>query len=244
MERKEGPGTYSHREGQGDPKGCFGRQCRENLSAISPPRSREGDLPPVSRFKRSVMSDLTYSPSLRLVNFPISSQEASPLIPDLFHAQKNYIFRALEQDAFPRFLRAKAFGNLTPLGSFVRLILGLLLLWGGFVLAFSLIFLDHKPKRDRLWVSQTALSPGTKLTLQVILPFFLATNLLLSAYYSLSPLLAFCRQSETTPFRFIRISERYVRKLLLMRALWIEALCVAITAVLTVIFALVPGHRL
>jgi len=79
---------------------------------------------------------------------------------------------------------------------------------------------------------------------QVILPFFLATNLLLSAYYSLSPLLAFLQQSETTPFKFIRISEGYVRKLLLMRALWIEALCVFITAVLTVIFALVPGHRL
>ena len=83
----------------------------------------------------------------------MSTNEPSPLIPDLFHEQKNYIFRALEQDAFPRFLRAKAFGNLTPLGSFVRLIAGLLCLWGAFVLAFSLIFLDHKPKRDRLWVS-------------------------------------------------------------------------------------------
>ena len=93
-------------------------------------------------------------PSLRLNNFPISSKEASPLIPDLFHNQKVYIFRALEQDAFPRFLRAKAFGNLTPLGSFARLIAGLFLLWGGFVIAFSLIFLDHKPKLDRLWVSK------------------------------------------------------------------------------------------
>ena len=102
---------------------------------------------------------LTRSPSLRLNNFPISPEEASPLIPDLFHAQKNYIFKALEQDAFPRFLRAKAFGNLTPLGAFVRLILGLLLLWGGFVLAFSLIFLDHKPKRDRLWVSRRVQTP-------------------------------------------------------------------------------------
>ena len=97
---------------------------------------------------------------MRLHSFPISSAEASPLIPDLFHEQKVYIFKALEQDAFPRFLRAKAFGNLTPLGSFVRLVAGLLCLWGGFVLAFSLIFLDHKPKRDRLWVSRPdSLSP-------------------------------------------------------------------------------------
>ena len=95
----------------------------------------------------------THRPSLRLHNFPVSSDEASPLIPDLFHAQKVYIFKALEQDAFPRFLRAKAFGNLTPLGSFVRLVAGLLILWGGFVLAFTLVFLDFKPKITRLWAS-------------------------------------------------------------------------------------------
>jgi hypothetical protein len=79
---------------------------------------------------------------------------------------------------------------------------------------------------------------------QVILPFFVATNCLLAAYYSLSPLLAFLQQSETTPFRLIKINEAYVKRLLLLRAAWIELLCVAITAVLTVIFALVPGHRL
>ncbi|WWD21919.1 hypothetical protein CI109_106407 [Kwoniella shandongensis] len=169
-------------------------------------------------------------PSLRVNNFPISNgTEASPLIPDLYHAQKVYIFKALEQDAFPRFLRAKAFGNLTPLGSFVRLIAGLLCLWGGFVLAFSLIFLDHKPKITRLWL---------------ILPFIFATNLLLSSYYSLSPLLALFSQTETTPFHLLRVKEQYVRKLLTLRALWIEAVCILITAILVVIFTVVPGHRL
>ncbi|WVQ97476.1 hypothetical protein IAU59_004590 [Kwoniella sp. CBS 9459] len=169
-------------------------------------------------------------PSLRINNFPISdSREASPLIPDLFHAQKVYIFKALEQDAFPRFLRAKAFGNLTPLGSFVRLVAGMLCLWGGFVLAFSLIFLDYKPKLTRLWT---------------ILPFIFATNLLLSSYYSLSPLLALFNQSETTPFRLIRVKEPYVKKLITIRALWIELVCILITAVLVVIFTVVPGHRL
>ena len=79
---------------------------------------------------------------------------------------------------------------------------------------------------------------------QVILPFIVATNFLFSAFYSLSPLLAFFQQSETTPFRLIRIRESYVRKLLIMRALWIEAVCLLITAILTVIFTLVPGHRL
>ena len=79
---------------------------------------------------------------------------------------------------------------------------------------------------------------------QVILPFIFAFNFLLAAYYSLSPLLAVFQQSETTPFRLIRIRERYVRRLLLMRALWIEVVCLALTAVFTVVFTAVPGHRL
>jgi hypothetical protein len=89
--------------------------------------------PPIS-LSTPLASLTPCSPSLRLSNFPISSgSDASPLIPDLFHAQKVYIFKALEQDAFPRFLRAKAFSNLTPLSSFVRLIAGLFVLWGAFV---------------------------------------------------------------------------------------------------------------
>jgi hypothetical protein len=169
-------------------------------------------------------------PALRLTNFPVSTEhKTSPLIPDLFHAQKLYIFRALEQDAFPRFLRAKAFGNLTPTSALVHLIAGLLVLWGAFVLAFTFIFLDWKPRLTRLWV---------------ILPFFFAFNFLLSAYYSLSPILALFFQSETTPFRLITVRETYVRKLLLLRALWIEALVVLLTAIFTVIFTVVPGHRL
>lgn len=91
---------------------------------------------------------------MRIHEFPSPQDgDASPFIPDLFHPQKIFVFKALEQDAFPRFLRNKAFGNLTPMGSFVRMILGLLILWGGFVLAFSLIFLDWKPRLARLWVS-------------------------------------------------------------------------------------------
>jgi hypothetical protein len=79
---------------------------------------------------------------------------------------------------------------------------------------------------------------------QTILPFFIALNLLLSAYYSLSPLLALFQRSETSPFRTMRVREGYVRKLLAMRAAWIEAVCVVLTAVLACIFIFVPGHRL
>ena len=74
-------------------------------------------------------------------------------IPDMFHAQKEYVFRAMEQDAFPRFLRAKAFGNLTPVSALVRLIVGLIVLWIGLAAGFSLIFLDVHPKSKRFFVS-------------------------------------------------------------------------------------------
>lgn len=104
-------------------------------------------------------------PSLRIHSFPLSSaqeprsQSETALmaqIPDFFHAQKEYCFRAMEQDAFPRFLRAKAFGNLTPMSALVRLIVGLVILWIALAVGFSLIFLDVKPKSKRFFVSAFA----------------------------------------------------------------------------------------
>jgi len=78
-------------------------------------------------------------------------------IPDMFHTQKEYCFRAMEQDAFPRFLRSKAFGNLTPVSALVRLVVGLIVLWIGLAVGFSLIFLDVQPKSKRFFVSAFSL---------------------------------------------------------------------------------------
>jgi hypothetical protein len=109
-------------------------------------------------------------PALRIHTFPLNSQHEpksqSELnmmaqIPDMFHAQKEYCFRAMEQDAFPRFLRSKAFGNLTPISALVRLILGLIILWIGLAAAFSLIFLDLQPKSKRFFVSSIALGKNS-----------------------------------------------------------------------------------
>jgi hypothetical protein len=104
-------------------------------------------------------------PALRIHSFPLSSShepktqaELSLMaqVPDMFHAQKEYCFRAMEQDAFPRFLRAKAFGNLTPISALVRLIAGLIILWIALAVGFSLIFLDVHPKSKRFFVSSSA----------------------------------------------------------------------------------------
>lgn len=51
-------------------------------------------------------------------------------------------------------------------------------------------------------------------------------------------------QTLQTPFRTIGIREPYVRKLLFGRALWVTFLTAVIVAVLTVIFTVIPGHRL
>ncbi|KAK4055418.1 Bud site selection protein, Revert to axial protein 1 [Microbotryomycetes sp. JL221] len=182
-------------------------------------------------------------PALRIHDFPLSSAvlptvnhpdfdreaDAQAQVPDMFHLQKEYVYRAMEQDSFPRFLRAKAFGNLTPISALMRLGVGLLALWIALATALSFIFLDYKPKVRRLWI---------------ILPFAVAIVNIVAFSYDLDPLLVFMGLSETTPFRTIGIREPYVRKLLFGRALWVTFLSGMVVAVLTVIFALVPGHRL
>ncbi|GAA5874231.1 hypothetical protein JCM16303_005783 [Sporobolomyces ruberrimus] len=185
-----------------------------------------------------------YLPStLRITEFPISSsilpsvthpdyEEESrhqALVPDMFHHQKEFVYRSMEQDSFPRFLRTKAFGNLTGISALVRLGIGLVALWAGLATGFSLIFLDSKPKVIRLWV---------------ILPFTVGIVNLVAHSYDLDPLMVFMGLSETTPFRTIGIREPYVRKLLFGRALWVTFLSTVIIAVLTVIFWAVPGKRL
>lgn len=178
-------------------------------------------------------------PQLRINSFPLSSssepdlddekqQDAMARVPDMFHAQKEYVFRTMEADVFPRFLRAKAFGNLTPISALVRLTLGLLALWAGLATGFSFIFLEVS-RRKRLWV---------------ILPFAIAVLLIVSHQYELDPILALAQQSETTPFKLITVREKYVRKLLLQRAVGVIFLVALITAALTVLFVFVPGHRL
>ena len=84
--------------------------------------------------------------------------------PEVFDAAQDYTFQAMERDAFPGFLRAKALGNLVPPSSFLRLCIGLLALFGGFWAGFACILLA-KPKHIRCWVSSSSnLLVGPKLT--------------------------------------------------------------------------------
>lgn len=75
--------------------------------------------------------------------------------PEVFDVAKDYVFQAMERDAFPGFLRMKALGNLIPPTLVMRLIIGLIAMFGGFWTAFVLIFLNMD-RLTRCWVSSPA----------------------------------------------------------------------------------------
>lgn len=148
--------------------------------------------------------------------------------PEVFDVAKDYVFQAMERDAFPGFLRMKALGNLIPPTLVMRLILGLVSLFGAFWAGFILIFLD-KPRAMKCWL---------------ILPFTVGVYFLASYQYSLDPIMALIGFSEYTPFNFSRIREPYIRKLLAKRAVMVLAVTLLIDAALCLLFTLVPGKRL
>ncbi|KAI1464158.1 regulator of G protein signaling superfamily [Daldinia caldariorum] len=148
--------------------------------------------------------------------------------PELFDVAKDYVFQAMERDAFPGFLRARAFGNLVPPTLIARLIIGLIALFGAFWTGFNLIFLDRS-RLERCWE---------------ILPFTIGVYFLASYQYSLDPIMALAGFSELTPLQFTRIREPYVRKLLIQRSLVVLAVTAIVDAALCVLFIFVPGHRL
>jgi hypothetical protein len=74
--------------------------------------------------------------------------------PEVFDAAKDYVFQAMERDAFPGFLRVKALGNLVPPSIIMRAIIGLLAIFAAFWASFIFIFLDD-PRSTRAWVSST-----------------------------------------------------------------------------------------
>jgi hypothetical protein len=71
--------------------------------------------------------------------------------PEVFDVAKDYVFQAMERDAFPGFLRVKALGNLIPPTLVMRLIVGLVSMFGAFWAAFILVFLD-KDRQTRILV--------------------------------------------------------------------------------------------
>ena len=89
--------------------------------------------------------------------------------PEIFDYAKDYVFQAMERDAFPGFLQAKALGNLVPLSILIRLIIGLLSLGGGFWAGYYCI-LRNISRSTRCWVC--LLVPATTLSNRTLTSIF------------------------------------------------------------------------
>ena len=168
--------------------------------------------------------------------------------PEVFEDAKDYVFQAMERDAFPGFLQAKALGNLVPLSVLLRLIIGLASLMAGFWGGFYMILTD-KSRQTRCWVRFPLLIylPPFHLTLtntpQLILPFALGCYFLLSYQYKLDILAAYLGFSEYTWMNWSRIREPFVRRLLLTRATMALLIAGAFAVGLSVLFIFVPGTK-
>ncbi|KAK9454213.1 RGS domain-containing protein [Dipodascopsis uninucleata] len=149
--------------------------------------------------------------------------------PEVFEEARDYVFQAMEREAFPVFLSAKALGNIVPLSAFLRLCVGLFGLFAAFWTAFVLIFLDYQPKSTRAWL---------------ILPFAIGVYGCLAHQYSIDPLLVLFGYSEIEFFKFSPIKEPYVKYLLRRRALFVLVLGIFIVLCLCLLFGLVPGKRI
>lgn len=145
--------------------------------------------------------------------------------PEVFDPAKDYVFQAMERDAFPGFLQAKALGNLVPLSILLRLAVALISFGGGFWGAFYVV-LRNKPRHIRCWV---------------ILPFAVAAYFIISYQYKIDPVMAFIGYSEYTFMNWAPIREPYVRKLLNKRALVTAAIAFLTVAALSILFIFVPG---
>ncbi|KAF2751471.1 regulator of G protein signaling superfamily [Sporormia fimetaria CBS 119925] len=148
--------------------------------------------------------------------------------PELFDAAKDYVFQAMERDAFPGFLQSKGLGNLVPQSMMIRLIVGLISFFGAVWASFILIFLD-KSRVTRCWL---------------ILPFTVAFYFIFTHQYMLDPILALLGFSEYTLMDFNRIREPFVKKTLNKRSITTLGLFLLVDAAVCCLFILVPGKRL
>ena len=159
--------------------------------------------------------------------------------PDVFEDAKNYIYSAMERDSFTYFLQKNCLHNLNYRSCLYRLILGLFSFFAAFWISYTLIFVNVQPKAVRA---------------VILVPFFLGTYLILTFLYKLDPLMVFLRYSDNPELRrvktvkrrhFLRnLKEPFVVKLLQKRSIWVLFLACIISAAFSVLFGLVPGHRI
>lgn len=151
--------------------------------------------------------------------------------PEVFDEAREYVFKALEYNAYPNFLRNNALKNVTKKSAIVRLLVSMICGFAGFWAGYTLIFMDYQPKPTRA---------------VVVVPFFLMSYAFFSAFYRIDPFLCIAGFSESsaTAGGIIPIKEKYVKSLLNKRSLFVLCIICLVGAAFSIIFALVPGKRL
>ncbi|CAD0081757.1 unnamed protein product [Aureobasidium vineae] len=165
--------------------------------------------------------------------------------PEVFDNAKDYVFQAMERDAFPGFLRAKALGNIVQPSMMLRLVIGLVALFAAIWTAFVLIFLDMS-RSTRCWVCRLSFSHLCPLLIQfqIILPFTVAIYFLVSHQYMLDPIQALLGYSEYTFANYFKVKENFVHRLLTRRTMMCLMWIAIIDAAVCCLFIFVPGKRL
>ncbi|KAG0092105.1 Bud site selection protein, Revert to axial protein 1 [Podila epicladia] len=147
----------------------------------------------------------------------------------VFAEAREIVFEGMESYYFPRFIRARAYGNMVYSQRLFRLVLGLFLMFVGFTIVLCLIFLNVQPRSMRAWA---------------MIPMFIGILLCTTFQFNICPLLVLMQVSETKWMQFAKIREPYIMMLHRRRALKVVAVAVLYTLCIGILFGLLPGHRL
>ncbi|KAI1302797.1 Bud site selection protein, Revert to axial protein 1 [Mortierella claussenii] len=147
----------------------------------------------------------------------------------VFAEAREIVFEGMESYYFPRFLKARIYGNMGHFHRVTRVVVGLFILFAGFVIVLCMIFLNLQPRSLRAWA---------------LIPVFTGILLCTTFQFNICPVMATLGVSELRWMQFAKIKEPYI--LMLHRRLSIKVVVVAVlyTACVTIVFGLIPGHRL
>ncbi|KAF9199069.1 Bud site selection protein, Revert to axial protein 1 [Haplosporangium sp. Z 27] len=164
----------------------------------------------------------------------ITMSQSSAYQPDqelglIFAEAREIVFEGMESYYFPRFLRTRAYGNMMHPHRVARVVLGLFILFIGFVIVLCMIFLNLQPRSLRAWA---------------LIPMFLGILLCTTFQFNICPLMATFGVSETNLMKFVRIKEPYILILHRKRAIKVVVVAILYTMCVGIVFGLVPGHRL
>ncbi|KAF9387813.1 Bud site selection protein, Revert to axial protein 1 [Podila verticillata] len=147
----------------------------------------------------------------------------------VFAEAREIVFEGMESYYFPRFIRARAYGNMVHSQRLFRLVLGLFLMFVGFSVVLCLIFLNVQPRSVRAWA---------------LIPMFIGILLCTTFQFNICPILVLMQVSETKWMQFAKIKEPYIMMLHRRRGIKVAVVAILYTLCVGILFGLLPGHRL